>query len=47
MCTHAGGRNNVSMDMMASGLSASDRSGELDLEDSTDLIESAELLLNS
>mmetsp|Transcript_14461 Transcript_14461/g.27789 ORF Transcript_14461/g.27789 Transcript_14461/m.27789 type:complete len:380 (-) Transcript_14461:42-1181(-) len=36
---------NVSMDMMASGLSASDRSGELDLEDSADLIESAEMML--
>lgn len=35
----------MSMDMMASGLSASDRSGELDLEDSADLIESAEMML--
>lgn len=33
----------MSMDMMASGLSASDRSGELDLDEDADLIESAEM----
>ena len=38
----SGGGRNLSMDLMASGLSASDRSGELDLDDSSDLIESAE-----
>jgi hypothetical protein len=39
--TSSAGRN-ISMDLMASGLSASDRSGELDLDDSADLIENAE-----
>eukprot|EP00854_Cymbomonas_tetramitiformis_P014813 gene14813-17507_t len=33
----------MSMDMLASGLSASDRSGELDLDEDADLIESAEM----
>ena len=40
--TSSAGRN-ISMDLMASGLSASDRSGELDLDDSADLIENAEI----
>jgi len=39
-----GGRRGMSMDMMASGLSASDRSGDLDLlDDEADHIESAEM----